>query len=389
MNPNIHQSTKPHHGVKPSPAQRLRALAQVTSKLAKRVPMHLAIRGLTSWTPLEKPEPGYTVIIACMHELASVAAANLAAISRMQLSHMRELILIFNCTEDKLPPSVMSLVETLRPKLPVRVLCYTPQQEQAAAKLRWGWVYAWLSWCIGVGAARTRHVILHDLDALPLHPSLFDHRYQQAMETGSQFHGVRWYQGNGVTEAMQLVVTFELVLDAQHVRRSFRPFDVFNHVATIEGNYVDFDTFLYTQWRSEHRTVQVLPESELVHPSQMICQYTDFVAGRNTFTTQGHNLLLLPYYSYLGGDTSSLEVIGNRCADLDATSVPFVGKELPIAAIRPHLWAWLEKQIRRTEQALFGKTRPEVENYLRGFITRSGKDRTVGAETGENAVAAR
>lgn len=371
-----------------SPLHALRAGAQVLTKRIKRIPMHRTIKDAVTWTPLTNPEPGYTVIIACMRELAPIAAANLSVVSQMKLNDLRELILIFDCQEHELPPSITSLVASLRDRLPIRVLTYSPAQAAAAAKLRWGWVYAWMSWCLGVGASRTRHVILHDLDALPLNPQLFDLRYQQALQNNSKFHGVRWYQGNGVLESMRLAVTFELVLDAQHVRANFRPFHVFNHVSLIDGRYVDFDTFLYVESKSDARTVEPLPESELVHPSQMICQYTDFVAGRNKYETTGHNLLI-PYYAYLGGDANALDAVGARCADPAARSVPFAGKELPITGMAPSHWAWLEKQIRRAEQALHGATRPEVEQYLTGFIARAGDARTVGREQGEAAVALR
>ena len=47
----------------------------------------------------------------------------------------------------------------------------------------------------------------------------------------------------------------------------------------------------------------------------------------------------------------------------------------------------MEKQIRRTEQTLEGSTRPEVEEYLHGFILRAGGARTVGREVGPASVA--
>jgi hypothetical protein len=350
--------------------------------------MHTAIRNLVQWQPLTNPEPGYTVVIGCMRALAPVARANLTLIGQMQLEHMREIIAVFDCTEDQIPPDIVALIDSLRKTHPIRLLSYSREQARIAAQLKWGWVYAWLSWCLGIAAARTRHVILHDLDALPVNPRLFDVRYAQALAVGSKFHGSRWYQGNGVDASMQLAVTFELVLDAQHLRSRFDAFDGFNHVALVDGTYIDFDTFLYIQSRSDTRTVDVLPESDLVHPSQMICQFTDFVAGRNDFRASNHNLMMLPYYAFLGGDAKALDTIGAQCAEPGARSVPFAGKSLSIAGIEPSLWAWHEKQIRRMEHALHGRTRPEVEQYLLGFVSRAGETRSVGREAGSAAVAA-
>ncbi len=63
------------------------------------------------------------------------------------------------------------------------------------------------------------------------------------------------------------------------------------------------------------------------------------------------------------------------------------GRTAFIDGIDPDAWAWMEKQIRRIEQTIFGGTRPEVESYLRGIIRRAGSRRTVGEEDDLSSVA--
>jgi hypothetical protein len=86
---------------------------------------------------------------------------------------------------------------------------------------------------------------------------------------------------------------------------------------------------------------------------------------------------------------SLMESVGPQLAadNSDGAAIRLLGRELDIDGISPSLWAFFEKQIRRMEQALFEHTRPEVESYLQGFIRRAGLQRTVGRETGANAVA--
>jgi hypothetical protein len=100
-------------------------------------------------------------------------------------------------------------------------------------------------------------------------------------------------------------------------------------------------------------------------------------------------LPMLVYLMYLGGDPEPLANAAPHLAEVGAVKVPLLGHATYIDRVMPQLWAWMEKQIRRLEQTSFGETRPEVANYLQGFIHRAGSHRTVGAETGATAVADR
>jgi hypothetical protein len=360
-------------------------LIRVIQRRCKRFPMHLAIRGLVSWEPQANQQPGYTVVIACMHKLAHLAVANLNLIQRMDAEGLKEVLLVFDCLESELPAVVRDAVANWRSGPEVRVVCYGERQVRAARKINWGWVYSWMSWTKGIAEAGTRHVLLHDLDALPLEPNLFLKLYSRALKSGAQFQGIRQYRGQGITPDMGLVTTFELMIDAYHMRKTFQPFEGFNRVCLIGGRYVDFDTFLYMQHRSSLRAIQSIDESQLVHPTQMICQYTDFMAGRGRISTHEHNLIMLPYYFLLGGDPDLIASTTKQLTPLGAHSLTMMGRSLPIGHLAPTRWAWIEKQIRRVEQAIFGRTRPPVESFLSTIIPRAADQRTVGQE-GVNGI---
>jgi hypothetical protein len=315
-----------------------------------------------------------------MNQLPELAIANLRLLGSFESLRQVPIFLVFDCMEKELDQRVSKAVEESRKDTNLSLLFYSPRQVKIARKIAWGWVYAWMSWTIGISKARTRHVILHDLDALPLSETIFEDCYQNCLESKARFQGIQTYHQNGVTTDMQLATTFELVIDAQYLRKNFRPIDVFNRVAIIGGRYVDFDTFLYAQWRSESVNVTTIDESQLFHPSQMICQFTDFMAGRNTLETVQHNLLALVYMQYLGGDTQCL---ANIQSDLETESLGYVvfnERKLNINHINQAQWAWLEKQIRRLEQTLYSRTRPEVAPFLDQLALRAGTDRTVGSE---------
>jgi hypothetical protein len=337
--------------------------AYYTARL-KRLPMELTLRDQVTWEPMVSPEPGYTPIVGCMASIPDVALANVRLMSRMDLTNAREVILVFDRPPELMPEGFAARLEEARGSMPVRLLHYSPQQHAAAERIKWGWVYAWMSWTTGIKHALTRHVILHDLDAMPTDPTFFERRYRMALDRSATFFGIRWYKGNGVLHEDRLTTTFEMVMDAARVREATRPFDGFNKITVFNGRSVDFDTFLYTQSKLMESDQAPIDEDDVVHPSQMICQYTDLLAGRVPGPVANTNLPLMPAYMLLGGRGELLHEITDHLAQGGGDSLPFVGARLDISAIsRKHL-DWLDKQARRLETAATGAVRPEVEHYL-------------------------
>lgn len=363
-----------------TPLSTLRARLHWSVRQARRTPMLLLLRGLMAWGPMSAPARGYTIVIACMQSLSEVVIANLSALERCELGAASEIILVFDCEPQLIPETVRAAAVRLSRKAPTRILGYTPWQLRVARMIDWGWVYAWLSWCIGIGAATTRRVTLHDLDALVLNSEVFDRLHAHAERENLRFLGVGYYEGNGVTRAMRLPATFELSLDAAWLRATFRPFDLFNQLRIVDGRVIDFDTMLWVECQTPARSILPIEQTAIVHPSQMICNYTDLMYGRMIVRERQHNLLMLPWFLHLGGNSELLRAVSEELATPEPNPVSMFGQQVRIAHISPAHFAWTEKQIRRGEQALFGATRPEVNHYLQGIISRAGEHRTVGRE---------
>ncbi len=352
----------------------------------KRFPMHFLLRDLLSWEPLGNPAPGYTVVIACAGALAPLAVANIRLASRQVTARMHEIILVFDCPLALVPRIVEEARRECAGLARIRIVGYSDLQHRAARKINWGWVYSWMSWALAIAQARTRAVIIHDLDALPLDGRFFESLYDNWLEEQAKFCGIARYRGNGITEEMNLVRTPELVVDAIYLRERFRPYDLFNKLGVVDGRVIDFDTMLHVQTRSPRCAVRPIDDAHLFHPSRVICNYTDFVSGRTSFEHASHNLLMLPYLLYLGGHSAMLSAVSAQLANRNATTIRLIEKDLYIDGIPPDQWAWKEKQIRRTEHALFGHCRTVVLEFLAGFISRAGEYRTVGQVKGLSSV---
>ncbi len=368
---------------------KLKNWARLKVKQAKRLPMETAIRKLVDWKPLTDPSEGYSIAIACMNSLAPLAVANIRLLARQDRQNLREIILVFDRSIEDVDPSVRAAVEEHAEGLKITLIGYDSRQYKTARAINWGWVFSWMSWSLAISREQTRAVIIHDLDAMPVSADFFEGLYASWLESRPHFCGSRRYVGNGVVAEMELVTTFELTLDAVYLRSHFKPFDLFNKLRLVDGEVVDFDTMLHVQHQSPSRVLRPVDETALVHPTQLICNYTDLIAGRSNFRGRSHLLLMLPHLLSIGNDPTLLDEVGGGLRYPAVNRLAFRGKELYIDGLRPGDWAWMEKQIRRLEQGLFGHTRPEIRAFLAPFVQRAGEHRTVGNETGPLAVADR
>ncbi len=329
-------------------------------RLRRRL-LRRSLEGLVEWSPLSDPEPGYTIVIGCVTDLAGIALANLAVLERCDLSNAAELLLVFDRPlaevhgKVELPESVAGT--------PVRVLGYDTHQDRIARRIGWGWVYSWMSWSIGIGEARTRAVLLHDLDAMPLSRDLFARLFAEFERSGANFQGVRPYSGNGFVEADGFVTTYEMILDAGVLRERARAIEAFSCIGKRSGAWVDYDTFLYLEERLGGRHLYEVDAEELFHPSQLLCQYTDHLHDPDRLPPGGGNLVLLSYLLHLGGESQALEAVQQALA-AGRSTIPVGPRQLDLAGLPLEMLDWQRTQVERLETFLFDGVRPEVASWL-------------------------
>lgn len=351
-------------------------LSFARARLSRRLLRGL-LAPLVRWRPLEEPADGCTVVIAASRRILPVLRANLSLLRRQDLTGFREVVVVIDAAPGQVDPDLESSLRRAYPEIPLRVIRYDRRLATVARAADWGWIYSWASWSLGIAAATTRWVALHDLDALLIDRGVLRSRYEAARERSATYFGVRHYTGGGITEKDRLVTTFELVLDAEFVRRTFRPIALFNDVRRHEGRRVEFDTFLSAQSLAGTRWMEPIDERAMVHPSQMICQYVEHVNGRRVPRTT-HNLFMIPYYYELGGDPAPMRSV---IADLRSSGrAELFGRPVDATGLTREHVAWYRKQAERVELTLHGGMRTEVSEYFSAVECASaaeGRDRRV------------
>ena len=261
---------------------------------------------MVDWEPLIDPDAGCTAIIGVCSKLPDVLMANLRCLSSSRWPELKRVLAVVDCEKCAFPAGVEQAVIAAFPELNVEFLYYSTYQSTFAELLKPPYIYSWLSWCIALKYTRTSHVLLHDYDALVIGPKLGE-RYRCFAASGMKVQGIKWYQSNGVETDDHLATTFEAFMDTAWLRNS-QPLTLFNKLRVVRGRSIDFDTTLDLQHRllgPEQRTIMPMKQDELVHPTQMIYQYTMFRRSP-AVALPCFSIPMIPFFYYLSGRNEAI-----------------------------------------------------------------------------------
>jgi hypothetical protein len=321
---------------------------------------------LVRWRELPNPSDSYSLVLACPQRLLGLLGANLRALARQNRTHLDQIYVIVD--QPASPALAAREGQWCRryPALPVTFLHFTALQTRVLDALGWGWAYAWLSWCLGLAATGSRYAVLHDLDLLTLDSDFLEKRFRAIRERGLQYLGMDRFAFNGFTEADNLMASNEMMLDAAFVRAHFAPIDLFAQVGVYRGRRVCFDLTLHAQTRAGrggHLGYQVL---EMVHPNQMICQFTALLRRRGYQPPPRTSLILLPYYFLLAGDGGPMREL-SAAPGAQAGAAPRVrlcGQMLDVSGLTAVHLGTLAEMAFQAERVLRGGVQPEVAGYF-------------------------
>lgn len=333
------------------------------------------IAGSIKWDGLDAPEPGCTAIVGVCSRLPDVLAATMRCLNMSRWPELKRVVLAVDCTRDAFPTGIEARVKAAYPELQIDFLYYTPEQWGMTKKLELPFVYCWLSWCIALAQVRTQHVLIHDYDALVLGPTLAS-RYRKFVDSGAKAQGISWYKTNGVEEADHLATTFEAFFDVPWLR-SFEPVQLFNKLRLVDGRSIDFDITLDLQRHlpESQRTAIPMDLDQLVHPSQMVHQYTMFHHSPGQ-ALPCFSVPMIPFFAYLGGNHGMLEQAighleaGNR-EDIDFLSD---GTRFNFTQLTATQVDWILKQMVQAFVALGVAPDPQVYRYGLGLYRIIGAD---------------
>jgi hypothetical protein len=287
--------------------------------------LRLRLRNAVSWQPLQQPEPGCTAIIGMCHRLPEVLLGNLRCLHAAAWPELTRAIVVVDAQRGSIPAALEAQAVEICSKFKLEFRYYTPAQAALTERLRLPYVFSWLSWSIALAECTTAQVFIQDYDALVFGDAL-QRRYAEFVKSRAAVQGIQWYHGAGFTAEDQLATTFEAFVDTAWIR-SRHPLDIFQKIGYRDGASRDYDTLLYLQHVRtpvERRTIAAMAPADLVHPSQMIHQFTMFrrFPGK---ALPCFSIPMIPFFGFLSGKTSALADAIGRLDERTGQVVNFFG----------------------------------------------------------------
>lgn len=346
------------------------------------------LSGLVQWEPMDQPLSGCTVIIGMCSRLPHVLTANLRCLAKSRWTELRAVVVAVDATDLVDRQAIERRAQQLFSDIPVQFTYYSKHQSRVADDIRLPCPYAWLSWCIALREVKTQHTLIHDYDALILGKTLQE-RYKTFCTSNAKVQGITWYATNGVEPSDRLATTFEQFCDSQWLR-SLHPLELFNVLRIKNGRSIHYDITLDVQERLLDRgDRQIMPMNadELVHPSQMIHQYTMF--GKYPARSLPCSAMpMIPFFSFLGGDDRAFDRAVGALRHDDYRDVDLFGdgtrvnlSELDVAAVD-----WSCKQMVQAALKLGVEPNPSIYAYgvaLYGCAKASAADLWAGDFTSQ------
>lgn len=266
-----------------------------------RVYVRLMVQWMVSWPQTGKLASGCTVIIGMCSRLPDILPANLTCLRLAKWPDLKEVIIVLDCPINGFSESFAVRICEEFKDLNVRFIFYTRMQSAIAELLKRPYVYSWLSWTLAIKEVKTDSFYIHDCDALLL-GNVLQARYQEFKKSHRRVQGVQWYGANGIVPSDGFVATFETFVDTKWLRK-LQPIEMFNRIGWLDDRRIDYDILLDIQMNySEPNQRGIVPmnENELIHPTQMIYQYTAFrrFPGR---PWECAALIMIPLFYYLSG----------------------------------------------------------------------------------------
>lgn len=333
---------------------------------AVRRSLKLALRPFLRWKALEEPVEGYSIVLGVPWALRHLLTVNLEFLSRADLSGVDRVFIVFDRTKRPGGDEFIGEIRAAFPGLPLDLRFQPRLAGGIVARIHRSKFYASLNWVTGLAACRTRYAILHDFDLYPLDPAYFERIHRALRDGNLRFSGAEFTHFDGLKDADRLVGTWALGIDVEWIRREYRPIECFHDVMEVNGRRVDLDAFSAIQSRTPERELAPGAGAEaFVHVRNLVSTFLLFSEGRPArIAWRLHHLW---YLENLARPPRDLGAISTAMEQATGPEIEVDGRRVSLAGVHHTCANVLEKELRRTEDFLFGGIRPEVRRYLDAF----------------------
>lgn len=326
----------------------------------------LLIGGLVRWRPLAEPRPGYSIVLGTPWALRHLLRANLLFVSRLDLAQLDQVYVVFDRRAQSGASAFAESVRVEFPRLPLHFEFHPPFLGRILERVNQSKFYASTNWVLGLRRCRTRYAILHDFDLYPTQADFFSRIVQAMREKRLRFAGPEYTHFDGLTDEDGLLGTWELGLDVEWLRNTYRPIQCYHSVAEVNGRRVDLDAFSRIQSMTpQRRLAEGVGRDSYAHVTNLCSTYLRLTSGSPVNITW--RIPFLWYLEALSSRIDSLERITNEMRHSISGRLTVDNLMLDFSGVHVTCSNVLRDELHRMEAALYGGCRPLVAAYIDAF----------------------
>ena len=337
------------------------------------------LRPMLRWSHRRGERPGYSIVLGVPWMLRDLLGVNLDFMRRCDRANLDEIHIVF---DRKLQPGGEAFVEQIRRDhgdLPLSFHWHAPVAGRLIERTRNASLFACMNWTLGLTAARTRYVLLHDFDLYPIAPDYFQRLYRTLRDQQLHFTAFERTYFDGLTDEDNILGTWSLGIDADWLRANFKPVHCFHAVAPVGGRLRSLDGLTHIETKTERRALCTpFHADDMMHVTNLCSIYLRYRGGRDF--EPAWRLHLLWYLQYLAGDEKPMRRATETMRAGESSVIAIEDRSVDFSATHATCGNVVRKAVTRMENALNGETRPEVAAYLNAsdrFWSRFGDRSTI------------
>lgn len=331
-----------------------------------------AIGRFLHWQPLDRPEPGFSIILGVPWGIRHLLPVNLTFIARTDCSELRKVFVVFDRTHRSGAEALIEKARRDHPQVPLEFLFHDAVPGWIGEKANVSTLYNSLNTTHAMRECTTRYAIMHDFDLYPLVPNYFTEVVRAMRERELCFSGLELTHFDGLTDQDKLIGTWCLGVDVQWLRKTYRPVDCFHRVAKVNGRWINLDPYSWIQSQTRQRDLAgTIDGNSCCHVQNLCSTYLRFTTGRPAKIVW--RLHYLWYLESLCGIRHNFEMAMEAMEGAGSPIIKVDGREIDFSTAHVTCANVLRTELGEVERALFGACRPEVARYIDTFEAFLGR----------------
>ena len=321
------------------------------------------LRLLLRWTHTTGDRPGYCIVLGVPWMLRELLDVNLRFVDGCDLTDLDTIHIVFDRVAQPEGDDLIAQTKQRFPGLPLAFHFHPDRTGKLIGASNNASLFACMNWMLGLRAARTKYVLLHDFDLYPIEPLYFRNLHRNLRDRQLHFTANERTYFDGLTDEDNILGTWSLGIDADWLRENFKPVHCFHAVAKVFGRWTSLDGLTHIETHTDRRALcDVFLPDHAVHVTNLCSVYRRYRSGQDFDPVW--RLHLLWYLQFVAGDAAPMQQATEAMRQTTSPTLSFDRNTIDFSQSHHTCGNVVRDCITRMEHALQGSVRDQVAAYL-------------------------